>query len=252
MTRTFFIISAVATFVLTDPASDLVECLASGEELNACTEKTFENFRPTMETGVPELDLPPLDPMTLDKIDFKFWNVTAEFFNTKIKGFKNFKMRYSNVDRDKRTWNVGLILPLMRTLGSYQLHGTIPPNLDLGRSNGDERLEAKNVDLTIEMKLGTKSGDKILVTDFDLKLDLEDINLELECLFPKNGKCCPEKYLKSCNATLTKIVLRFINKDGKKFIEQFQPEIAKKAGIILKDYLNKAVGNLDAKYVIDV
>ena len=66
----------------------------------------------------------------------------------------------------------------------------------------------KSVDLVIEMKLGTRSGDKILVTDFDMKLDLEDINLELECLFPKNGKCCPRKHLKSCNASLTKVVLR--------------------------------------------
>ena len=71
------------------------------------------------------------------------------------------------------------------------------------------RLDAKNVDLTIEMKLGTRAQDKIFVTDFDLKLDLDDIDLELECLFPnQNGKCCPRKYLKSCNQTLAKVVLR--------------------------------------------
>ena len=73
---------------------------------------------------------------------------------------------------------------------------------------GFDRLEGKNVDLTIEMKLGTRPDNKILVTDFDLKLDLDDIDLELECLFPKKGKCCPRKYLKSCNAILTKVVLR--------------------------------------------
>jgi hypothetical protein len=140
----------------------------------------------------------------------------------------------------------------MRTTGSYQLFGIIPPGLDLGRSTGAERLQGQNVDLVIEMKLGKRAGDKILVTDFDMKLDLEDINLELECLFPKNGKCCPRKHLKSCNASLTKVVLRFINKDGKKFIEEFQPEIARKAGAILKDYLNKAIVNLDAKHMIDL
>ena len=70
------------------------------------------------------------------------------------------------------------------------------------------RLIGKSVDLVIEIKLGPRFGDKILVTDFDMKLDLEDINLELECLFPKNGKCCPRKHLKSCNASLTKVVLR--------------------------------------------
>ena len=38
-----------------------------------------------------------------------------------------------------RTWNVGLLLPEMRTTGSYQLFGIIPPGLDLGRSTGAER-----------------------------------------------------------------------------------------------------------------
>jgi len=245
----FFILISCA---LADPASDLVECLDGGNDLNACTAQTLENFRPTMETGVPELNLQPLEPMVIDQIGFKFWNVTAEFLDTKLSGFKKFQMKYSKVDKQQRTWELGLHLPEMKTSGSYQLYGIIPPGLDLGRSSGDERLSAKSVDLVIEMKLGTRPGDKVLVTDFDMKLDLDDINLELECLFPKNGKCCPGKYLKSCTASLAKVVLRFINKDGKKFIEKFQPEIARKAGAILKDYLNKAVANLDAKYMIEL
>ena len=67
------------------------------------------------------------------------------------------------------------------------------------------RLSAKSVDLVIEMKLGTRPGDKILVTDVDMKLDLDDINL-----FPKNGQCCPGKYLKSCTSSLAKVVLRYV------------------------------------------
>jgi len=224
---------------LADPASDMIKCLDDGKDVSTCSAETFENFRPTMKTGVPELDLPPLDPMTIDQILFKFWNVTAAFANTQLNGFQKFEMKYSNIDRKERTWKVGLSLPVMKTTGTYVLYGSIP-GFDLTRSSGEERLNAKNVDLTIEMKLGTRAQDKIFVTDFDLKLDLDDIDLELECLFPKeNGECCPRKYLKSCNQTLAKVVLRFINKDGKKFIEEFQPQIAKKAGDILKDYLNK-------------
>ena len=118
--------------------------------------RTFENFRPTMETGVPELDLPPIDPMSINQIGFTFWNVTAEFSDTKLSGFKNFKMKYSNIDKQKRykfalffclpislchfrTWSIGISLPKINTVGTYQLYGSIPPNLDLGRSTGDER-----------------------------------------------------------------------------------------------------------------
>ena len=63
--------------------------------------RTLADFRPIMEIGVPQLDLPPLDPMTIDQIGFTFWNVTAEFLYTKLRGFKKFKLKYSKVDRQE-------------------------------------------------------------------------------------------------------------------------------------------------------
>ena len=107
-----------------------------------------------------------------------------------------------------RKWKVGLRLPALSSTGVYKLYGTIPPNLELGTSTGDIRLNAKQVDLTVEMDLGVRDGDKLEAKTFDLNLDLDDINVEMECLFPKNDRCCPRKFLKSCNAILAKTVLR--------------------------------------------
>ena len=52
------------------------------------------------------------------------------------------------------------------------------------------------------------TGNGVIVQDILINVDLEGINLEMECLFPRNGKCCPKKYLKSCNTILTKTILR--------------------------------------------
>ena len=38
-----------------------------------------------------------------------------------------------------RTWDIKLLLPKINAIGMYKLFGTIPPNLDLGTSTGDER-----------------------------------------------------------------------------------------------------------------
>ena len=108
-----------------------------------------------------------------------------------------------------RKWKIGLNLPALRSKGVYKLYGTIPPNLDLDTSTGDIRLRAKQVDLDIEVGLGIRDGDKLEAKTFDLKLALDDINVEMECLFPRNGRCCPRKFLKSCNSILAKTVLRF-------------------------------------------
>jgi len=85
----------------------------------------------------------------------------------------------------------------------------------------------------------------------DLLINLDDIHLELECLFPRNGLCCPEKYLKSCNTILAKTVLRFINKDGRRFVTKFQPEISRNIRPILMNYFSRAIANTEAKYLIN-
>ena len=58
-----------------------------------------------------------------------------------------------------------------------------------------------------KLKLG-RNGNNVKVDDIQLSIELDDIGLEMECLFPKNGNCCPGKYLKSCNPVLAKTVLR--------------------------------------------
>ena len=75
-------------------------------------------------------------------------------------------------------------------------------------TNCNGRLAGKKVDFTLVMRLGVREGGKIEITSSDLNVELKDIHAELECLFPRRGKCCPRKYLKSCNTILAKTVLR--------------------------------------------
>ena len=59
------------------------------------------------------------------------------------------------------------------------------------------RLNGNNADLTMIMDLGSRSGGKIEVSSMDLSFVVNDMKAQMECLFPKNGKCCPRKFLKS-------------------------------------------------------
>merc|ERR1712106_1252500 len=201
-----------------DPGKELMTCVDGGNDLDGCVEQMIENFRATMETGLPELQIPPLDPIHLNLIDFKFLNLTVEFFDLDLFGFKGFTLKSSIVDKTKRTWDIRLLLPKINAIA--------------------------------KLKLGS-NGNKIKVTELDLSIELDDINLELECLFPRNGACCPKRYLKSCNAVLAKTVLKFINRDGKNFVKEFQPQISAKIGVILKDYFNKAIASTEASYLIE-
>ena len=47
------------------------------------------------------------------------------------------------------------------------------------------RMKGNDVDLIVKMNLGATSGGKIDIKDMDVNIDLNDMEAELECLFPK-------------------------------------------------------------------
>ena len=69
------------------------------------------------------------------------------------------------------------------------------------------RFSADSVDVVAKMTIRPK-GSQVEVVDLQMAIALDDIHVELECLFPRDGACCPKKYLKSCNSILSKTVHR--------------------------------------------
>ena len=47
------------------------------------------------------------------------------------------------------------------------------------------------------------------------------------------------------------ILLRYVNNNSAKFVQKFQPEISAKIGKIIKNYLNSAMGQVEAELMID-
>ena len=84
--------------------------------------RTMEDFRDVMETGIEELDLPPLDPIYVEAINFRFFNLTIEILDVYMKGFRNFKLEKSNVDKDGRYF----LLKENKTTGDLQDLGRVP------------------------------------------------------------------------------------------------------------------------------
>jgi len=242
-----FIFNYVSSF---DPSIPYKACLERGGGTNNCIKQVLESFRSVMKTGVPELSLPPMEPLSVDHIEFKLFEATVEFNEALFSGFQNMIVKSSIVDKNKKTLNVKLRLPKMSASANYALYGTIPPNLDLERSSGPARMNGNNVDLLVKMNLGATSGGKIDIKDMDVNIDLNDMEAELECLFPKNGRCCPRKYLKSCNTILSKTVHRLVNSDSQAFIKRFQPEISSQVSPVLKNYVSTALRNVEASDVI--
>ena len=105
-TSTLIAIFSLSVFPIRSQSFDLgdkvKQCLEDGRDRNYCTQQIMEDFRSIMKTGVPDLDLPPLDPLAVPKIDFKFFDATVEFNDAQLIGFQQMIINYSKVDPVKK------------------------------------------------------------------------------------------------------------------------------------------------------
>ena len=76
-----------------------------------------------METGIPELQVPPMDPIHIELIDFKFFNLTIEFIDVYMRGFKNFTLEKSSVDKEGRLVGFYLLISLSEKILHQNLGG---------------------------------------------------------------------------------------------------------------------------------
>ena len=101
--------------------------------------RILEDFTSVLGTGVPELSMPPMDPMRVNHMEFNMFDATVEFDESSFSGFKNMIVESSRLDSDKKTWTVRIRLPKFAATTDYTLYGTLPPNLGLDRSSGPGR-----------------------------------------------------------------------------------------------------------------
>ena len=56
-------------------------------------------MKEVMEVGVPELGIPVLEPVTLDQVEFKFFNLTVQFIDLVVRGLKSSQLLNSNLSK---------------------------------------------------------------------------------------------------------------------------------------------------------
>lgn len=75
------------------PAEFIIPCSRSDPELDNCIMRSFNHLRPYLSRGLPELDIPPVEPLHVDKLLMEnnagAVRVTAAFTNITVLGASN-------------------------------------------------------------------------------------------------------------------------------------------------------------------
>merc|ERR1712168_881652 len=247
-----------------NPAEDLQNCLQTNTVLDDCLKEIVVNMGSKYKAGVPELNLPALDPLVMPGIELNLGNSKVKFEDIVANGLSRFSVNSVKFDKASNSIKLSMVFDQMESTGKYTV--TV-----LGTSSGPYNNTYSSIAVDSVAKL-VKKGNTVEVENIDMKIAVGQIKVQLKCLFPKDETCpspdsftleemkgsafaenccCPENTDKgenlSCTPLLAKTTHRTINKSGRgNLVERFQPQITGSVGGLVKNYLNGSFRQVDA------
>jgi len=222
--------------------ADLKDCASNNNKnLNDCLLNLASEIKPYLKTGVPELNIPQADPLSIERLSFDLKNglvnVNVVFTDNKISGLSEHELIYIEADKEAKTIGTKMFLPASKAVGKYVIDGKVAV-LEL-EPEAPAAYTTKFTNTTVEgvAKLAIQNigGVERLVIDGkpDIKITLGGLNIKFENLF--GGKA----------PALAKTVDKFLNQNTDKFIDEFQGAITDSVSGFLKSFYNSAVANID-------
>jgi len=203
--------------------------------LDRCLFQITEDLRPFMPTGIPENNIPVLDPMTIDSLSLtQGGTVRSTFSNMQVKGLSKFRTISVSADPDRMTLKLKLAIPELRIIGKYVTSGRVL----LLEVNGAGTFWNVLGDLVVEstsnlVLRGSPPNEFLQVSTQNLDIQVAKIRLQLNNLF--NG-----------DPVLGQSVNTFLNDNSQEVFAELKPEISKQVGSLVLKVMNDALSALPA------
>ncbi|VVC90730.1 unnamed protein product [Leptidea sinapis] len=147
----------------------LLPCNQKDPELDICIKGSFNHLRPYLAKGLTDLDVPPVEPLFIDKLVMENSagpvRVTAAFSNITVVGPSNYTVTKIRSDLKKLRIDMGLVLPRIEATGKYEVSGQVL--LFPVRSQGDFWASFSDVAAIVKIfgKEFTKKNTKFMTAD---------------------------------------------------------------------------------------
>ncbi|XP_049887867.1 protein takeout-like [Pectinophora gossypiella] len=107
----------------------ILPCSQSDPQLDNCIKRSFNHLRPYLARGLPDLGVPPVEPLLIDRLvmenDAGPVRVTAAFSNITVVGPSNYTITKIRSDLKKLRIDMGLVLPRIEITGRYEVSGQV-------------------------------------------------------------------------------------------------------------------------------
>lgn len=107
----------------------ILPCNRSDPKLDVCIQKAFNHLRPYLVKGISDLDLPPIEPLSIPKLEMGNGEgavrVSALFSNITAIGPGNYSITKVRVDVSSLRLDLHLTIPKIELQGRYKVAGNV-------------------------------------------------------------------------------------------------------------------------------
>ncbi|XP_058062405.1 uncharacterized protein LOC131212527 [Anopheles bellator] len=228
----------------TSRAVDLPEylhvCHREDPKLTECMKESIETLRPYLARGIPELDIPSIDPILLGDLivaeSVPGQGVSISAKDIKAYGPSNFKLKKLTVVEYGKIYSFELELPHLYVEGRYIVDGRILllPVKGSGKFTGNFTQGIGSVRIKGDRKR-INGKDHLSLAKLDIKIKVSDGRIKLENLFGGDrvlGEIINETINQNFNLLSTELIpliekalQRIFKRTGNKILERFPEEV---------------------------
>jgi len=206
-------------------------CKRDPDTISNCVRESIEHLRPKLVEGIPELNVPGIEPLIIHELVVDQGNLVqlkAVGRDVKVNGASNFKLKKLDVDLDRPEVRARIYFPRLEFDGKYDLDARLVVVAPF-HGKGDIRANATKclADVVMHIKVIEKKGVKYLkFTQVDLDIDVGDFTMEITNLF--NG-----------DVQLGDLANQLVTNNKAEFLRAIKPYVERTTSNIVKKIANR-------------
>ncbi|KAI4470664.1 hypothetical protein MML48_1g01451 [Holotrichia oblita] len=215
-------------------ASYINVCSRSDPNISKCWQKTVQELQPYLIKGIPEFNIPPVEPFIVESLRLSQGNsptvnFEANLTNLNFYGGGNYYVPYANANLlESKVVNLGLTFPRLNATGKYIARGRVLLFQFEGEGTFKGEFSDVKMNGTWYFKIIEKKGAEYFIIDKET-IDVEvagSIVIQLEDLFRGNPQ-------------LTKNVNNAINENIDALYTDFKPLLTTTLSTVSRSYFNR-------------
>ncbi|XP_066248169.1 uncharacterized protein [Euwallacea similis] len=210
-------------------------CHRNDPKLPACIKESVEALRPVLQKGIPELDIPPIDPFRMQKVvifdGVQIPNLKASMENLEVTGLGNFEISKVKLDVDKKIFRVAIKIPFLDMKGDYDFDSKL-----LGsqvKSVGNIHANVTDIEGQAVMQGSVDEKNRLQFDSIVCRFKVGDFNANMDNVLNED-------------LVLKQAVIQLLNNaDKQQLVSMAAPYIEKRCSELLMKTSNKILQNFD-------